>query len=250
MLLSKGSLLHILALLSLGSITVRADDTSYIYFDNIQYLANASNVVSMSWPALKAAFASPNRTDSAKFEGLDWTKPYPGNALTGFSANLRIADDVPFPSEVTTENVLTNVAALTFDVPPSLLSHGLPKAMDPSWYICQHFFVSTLPDPTKGVDHDCSFLPEACQTDLVNSLVDTWGSWYNDTGAMCGALALDSIVPSCRDAVGFLTADVLGKSRSIGSTHTSVGFLCTYYCRSMGSLGHGECRYCKGLDGR
>lgn len=146
-------------------------------------------------------------------------KPYPGSAVTGFSANLRIADDVPFPSEVTTENVLTNVAALTFDVPRSMMSNGLPKAMDPSWFMCQHFFVTTLPDPTKGVDHDCSFLPKTCQTDLVNSLEDTWGSLYNVTGAMCGANALDRIALSSQDAVGVITAYVLGKSRSKATVH-------------------------------
>ncbi|KAB5558630.1 hypothetical protein GE09DRAFT_1120102 [Coniochaeta sp. 2T2.1] len=215
MLLPKRSLMQILALLPLGStITVRAEDSSYIYFDNTQYLADTSNVVSVSWSALKAAFASPNRTDTAKFEGLDWTKPYPGSALAGFSANLRIADDVPFPSEATTENVLTNVAALTFGIPRSLVSNGLPKAMDPSWYICQHFFVSNVPDPTKDVDDDCSFLPKACQTDLVNSLVDSWGSLYSRTAAMCGANALDRIAPSCRDAVGATTADVLASDHS------------------------------------
>ncbi|RKU40478.1 hypothetical protein DL546_001018 [Coniochaeta pulveracea] len=207
--LVRGSLPRLLTLLMLGSMAVQAQDISYIYFDNIQYLANASNIVEISWPVLKAAFASPNKTDTARFEGRDWTKPYPGTALAGFSASLRIADDLPFPSEVTTENVLTNVAALTFGVPESLMSHSLPKAMDPSWYICQHFFVSTLPDPTKAVDHNCSFLPEVCQADLVKRLVDTWGSLYNDTGAMCGANALNAIPLSCREAVGVLTADVL-----------------------------------------
>jgi hypothetical protein len=212
MLLFAARFLQLLAVLQFSKSAVQAEDTSYIYFDNTRYLANASNVVSMSWPALKAAFASPNKTDTANYAGFDWTKPYPGSALSGFSAHLRIADDVPFPSTVSTENVLTNVAALTFGIPRSLQSNGVPKAMDASWLICQHFFVTTVPDPTKGVAHDCSFLPKTCQTDLVNSLVDTWGSLYAETGAMCGANALDTIAPSCWDALGVITADVLGKS--------------------------------------
>ncbi|RKU47563.1 hypothetical protein DL546_006892 [Coniochaeta pulveracea] len=161
----------------------------------------------MSWPVLQAAFASPNRTDTARYEGFDLTKPYPGSALAGFSANLRIADDVPFPSEVTTEKVMTNVAAITFDMP-------LSKAMDPSWYVCQHFFVSTLPDPTKDIDHDCSFLPEQCQTDLVNSLVDPWGSFKDDSSNMCGGWTFDYITPSCQDALGHITSDVYGWDHS------------------------------------
>lgn len=132
MLLFAWHFLHFLAVLQLSKCAVQAEDTSYIYFDNIPYLANASNVVGMSWPALKAAFASPNQTDTANYAGLDWTKPYPGSTLSGFSAHLRIADDVPFPSDVTTEAVLTNVAALTFDIPRSLQSKGMPKAMDAS----------------------------------------------------------------------------------------------------------------------
>ncbi|OIW32666.1 hypothetical protein CONLIGDRAFT_660508 [Coniochaeta ligniaria NRRL 30616] len=210
MVLCAGWLLHLSAVLHISKSLVRAEDSSYIYFDNIPYLANASNVVSMSWPDLKAAFTSPNKSDIASFEGFDWTKPYPGRAVSSFSAHLRIADEVPFPDTVTTENVFTDVTALTFVIPPSLMgSDGLPKAMDPSWFICQHFFVSNVPDPTEDVAHDCSFLPAACQTDLVNSLVDSWGSLYNETGAMCGANALDRIAPSCRDPLGAVTADVL-----------------------------------------
>jgi hypothetical protein len=204
-------LLRPLAVLHISKSLVRAEDSSYIYFDNTPYLANGSNVVSMSWPHLKAAFTSSQQVGYRYLRGLRLTKPYPGRALSSFSAHLRIADDVPFPRTVTTEDVFTNGAPLTFGIPPSLMgSNGLPKALDPSWFICQHF-VSTVPDPTQDVKHDCSFLPTACQIDLVNSLVNSWGSLYNDTGAMCGANALDRIVPSCRDPLGVRTADVLGK---------------------------------------
>ncbi|KAK1445739.1 hypothetical protein CMEL01_09982 [Colletotrichum melonis] len=189
----------------------RADDVSYIYLENVAYLANSSNVVEMSWSVLKSAFLSPSRSDVATYSGFDWTKPYPGVPLPGFSAHLRIADDLSFPSSVTTEKVKTNVAAISYGVPSPLMnSDGFPKSMDPSWYICQHYYVSNIPDPTTDVKHDCSFLPTECQTDLKLGLVKTWGSFEGDTGTMCGANALDLITPSCRDALGLVRADVLG----------------------------------------
>ncbi|KAK2033986.1 hypothetical protein LX32DRAFT_660138 [Colletotrichum zoysiae] len=200
----------ILALASRFFSAVRAQETSYIHFDNSPYLANASNVVEFSWPSLKAALASPNRSDVASYNGFDWTQPYPGTPLSGFSTHLRIADDLAFPDSVTTENVRTNVASISYGIPPPLMnSDGFPKGMDSSWYICQHYFVSTVPDPTKEVDHDCSFLPKQCQQDLKSSLVKKWGTFMSETGAMCGANALELITPSCRDALGLVRADVL-----------------------------------------
>ncbi|KAK2017154.1 hypothetical protein LZ32DRAFT_551605 [Colletotrichum eremochloae] len=189
---------------------VGVQETSYIYFDNTPYLANASNVVEVSWPSLQAAFSSPNRSDLADYRGFDWTQPYPGTTLPGFSAHLRIADELAFPNSVTTENVRTNVAAISYGIPPSLMeSDGFPKSMDSSWYICQHYYVSTVPDPTEEVEHDCSFLPTQCQQDLKSSLVKNWGTFESETGAMCGANALELITPSCRDALGLVRADVL-----------------------------------------
>jgi hypothetical protein len=206
---SSGALL-LLCFLGHGY-TASASDSSYIYFDNIQYLANASNVVQMSWSTLGAAFASPNLSDSAGFSGLDWTKPFPGSAISGFTTHLRIADDVPFPPAVTTENVVTNVAAISFGIPSSMKTNGLPKTMDSSWYICQHYYVSTLPDPTKDIAHDCSFLPTQCQMDLKTDLAQDWGAIESETGAMCGGYALDTITASCQSTLGTVTADVLGK---------------------------------------
>jgi hypothetical protein len=194
--------------------TTTPSDASYIYFDNIKYLADASNLVQMSWPTLEAAFASPNRSDSASFSGLDWTKPYPGNAISGFTTHLRIADDVRFPPAVTTEDVTTNVAALSFGIPRSMKKNGLPLPMDPSWYICQHYFVSKLPDPTKSVEHDCSFLPSQCQADLKAEFSKNWGAFEGDSGSMCGGYALDTITSSCQSTLGILTADVLGKYKT------------------------------------
>ncbi|OHF03210.1 hypothetical protein CORC01_01594 [Colletotrichum orchidophilum] len=108
-----------LPLASLFANVARTEDVSYIYLDNTAYLANASNVVEISWPALQALLFS-----------------------------------------VTTEDVKTNVAAISYGVPPSLMnSDGFPKRMDPSWYICQHYY-----------------------QDLKSSLVKSWGSFESETG--------------------------------------------------------------------
>ncbi|KAJ4399153.1 hypothetical protein N0V85_006103 [Neurospora sp. IMI 360204] len=133
--ISSGALSLALLLFGHGNpcLAEATTDTSYIYFDNTEYLVESSNVVQMSWSALEAAFASPNRSDIASFTGLDWTKPYPGSPLSGFTAHLRIADEVRFPPAVTEENVRTNVAALNFGIPPSMRkANGLPKSMHSS----------------------------------------------------------------------------------------------------------------------
>lgn len=189
------------------------NDTTYIYFDNIPYLANASNVIPMSWSTLEAAFADPIREDIATYTGLDWTKPYPGSPLPGFTTHVRIADHVRFPPAVTEENAVIDVAALSYGIPPSMRkADGLPKSMHPSWYICQHYYVSDLPDPTSDIAHDCSSLPSQCQHDLKAGMITNWGAFQDETGGiMCGDWALETITPSCQDTLGFVTADVAGK---------------------------------------
>lgn len=206
----------LLPLASLLQTITGEEEMSYVLLDNTEYIANASNYVEMSWPALEDAFASSNRSDVASYRGFDWTKPYPGAPLTGFSAHLRIADEVPFPSSAIKGDVRSDVAAISFGVPSSLMGDdGFPKSMDPSWYVCQHTYVSTVPDPTTDVDHGCSFLPTECLDGLRDSLVKTWGSWENETGSMCGGNGLEYISPSCHDALGPVTADVLGMLSSI-----------------------------------
>ncbi|KAK3334264.1 hypothetical protein B0H65DRAFT_481929 [Neurospora tetraspora] len=202
--ISSGALSLALLLFGHGHLAKATTDISYIYFDNTQYLAAAYNVVQMSWSTLQAAFASPNRSDIASF-----TRP-----LSGFTAHLRIADEVRFPPAVTDENVTTNVAALNFGIPPSMRKeNGLPKSMHSSWYVCQHYYISTLPDPTSDIAHDCSFLPSQCQKDLKASLTQNWGAFKSDpeSGTMCSGWALDTITESCQTTLGRVTADVLGK---------------------------------------
>ncbi|EGO57222.1 hypothetical protein NEUTE1DRAFT_121728 [Neurospora tetrasperma FGSC 2508] len=213
--ISSGALSLALLLFGHGNpcLAETTPDTSYIYFDNTQYLAASSNVVPMSWSTLEAAFASPNRSDIASFTGLDWTKPYPGSPLPGFTAHLRIADEVRFPPAVTDENVSTNVAALNFGIPSSIRKeNGLPRSMHSSWYVCQHYYISTLPDPTSDIAHDCSFLPSQCQKDLIASLTQNWGAFKSnpDSNTMCSGWALDTITESCQSTLGRVKADILG----------------------------------------
>ncbi|KAF7856275.1 hypothetical protein EAF04_009803 [Stromatinia cepivora] len=166
---------------------ISAQEYSYIYLDNTDYIANASNVVEASW------------TDLA---------PFPGTPLKGFGAHPRIVDDIPFPN-TTVYNQSTEVTAITYSIPDSLMSSdGVPLDMDSSWYICQHYFVSTLPDPTHPIDESCGFLPDQCQADLKADLTTSWGKL--DPTIPCSGLAFDTIPDSCEETLGMVHADVLG----------------------------------------
>ncbi|KAF6812662.1 hypothetical protein CPLU01_14853 [Colletotrichum plurivorum] len=160
------------------------------------------------WPSRSNLHTA--HVDVASYEGSDWTKPYPGTAVQGFQAHLRIANDVPWPADFAT-NQTTEVTALTFSLPGSLMdeSRGLPKPMDPSWFICQHYFVSALPDPTEAVDHGCGFLPAQCRADMETSLTGSWA--LDDPDVPCSALLLDSVPVSCQDSLGLIRGDVIGK---------------------------------------
>ncbi len=85
-----------------------------------------------------------------------------------------------------------------------------PKAMDPSWFVCRHVFISTKPEVKQAVDGGagCSFLSSACQDDLKTGLTKGWGQ--QDDAFLCGALPLDSIPHSCVDSFGYARQDVMG----------------------------------------
>ncbi|KAK4184081.1 hypothetical protein QBC35DRAFT_506676 [Podospora australis] len=183
-------------------------NTSVIYLDNIHWLADYNNLVKMSWPAIEAAFAQPNFTDSASFSGRDWTKPYPGTPINGFGSHLSIAFDVPMPDQDEFGNETTTVSAITYNIPPSLMNaNGLPKPMDPSWFICQHYWISAVPDPLEPVDHACGFLSEECRADIAKGLTQDWAL---DDAWACSAYAFDAIPESCEGSLGLIRQDVLG----------------------------------------
>ncbi|TIC91647.1 hypothetical protein CH35J_010918 [Colletotrichum higginsianum] len=190
------------------TIAIAEDSMSYIFYDNQEFLVNNSNLARISWTEVEAAFNHPAHVDVASYGGLDWTKPYPGSPVDGFQAHLRIANDVPWPASFAS-NETTEVTALTFSIPDSLMDHskGLPKPMDPSWFICQHYFVSALPDPTEPVDHSCGFLSAECRADMETSLTGGWTK--EDPDVPCSALILDPIPVSCQDTLGLVRGDVI-----------------------------------------
>lgn len=136
---------------------MRATRCPPIYIDNAVFLANASNIVKVSLPVLQAGLQQPNPSDSATVDGFDWTRPFPGETISGHEAHLRVAYDVPIPEDVV-ENSTTAVTSLAFSISDSMMQSdkNIAKAMDPSWYICRHFFIGTK--PAGPLDYDCSFL--------------------------------------------------------------------------------------------
>ncbi|KAH8878781.1 hypothetical protein GQ53DRAFT_673477, partial [Thozetella sp. PMI_491] len=50
-------------------------------------------------------------------------------------------------------------------------------AIDPSWFVCRHVFISTKPEVKQAVDRGagCSFLSSACQDYLKAGLTKGWG---------------------------------------------------------------------------
>ncbi|TDZ17901.1 hypothetical protein Cob_v009249 [Colletotrichum orbiculare MAFF 240422] len=201
----------------LWSATAQAADgepVSAVFLDNGEWLADYSNVIAMSWADIEAAFEKPDHSDIAPFTGVDWTKPFPGSSIDGFRAHLRIAHDVPVPDSAEAHNQTTVVSAVSFGIPESMMgADGLPKPMDPSWYVCQHYYVSTVPDPTAPIDHSCGFLSSQCLSDLKASLT---GSWMEaDPQVPCSGWALDLVPDSCESELGLIRQDVLGWDSSL-----------------------------------
>ncbi|KAJ5773845.1 hypothetical protein N7457_008741 [Penicillium paradoxum] len=183
---------------------------SPIYIDNDEYFMNGSNIGSVAFSDIQAAFKSPNLTDEVTFSGYDWTKPFPGSAISGFKTHLRVAYDVPISGDVV-EDATTALTSLTYSIPESMMqSDGtLPKPVDPSWYICRHIFVGTKPKISDKIDSACDFLGSECITDLKSSLTK---DWMNVTPEVpCSGLGFDPIPSSCRKIFGFARMDVLGQ---------------------------------------
>ncbi|GKT63552.1 hypothetical protein ColTof4_04860 [Colletotrichum tofieldiae] len=186
------------------------DEMSWIYYDNIQYISNASNVVKIAWADVQPAFEKPAHTDTATYTG----------------AHLRIANDVPFPESVE-HGVFTELAAITYSLPESMTKDGLPMAMDPSWYICQHYMVTTKVDPTKPVDHACGFLPDECRADLEASLAEEWGIHGPE-----GLCAYGSDLLKDADVARAAALEVSQGSWMLGTGYVDAGNVTAYYAAS------------------
>lgn len=194
---------------------------SGVYLDNTEWLADYTNLIAMSWADIETAFEEPDHSDVAPFAGLDWTIPFPGSKVEGFKAHLRIANDVPVPDSPQAHNQTTVVSAVTLGIPDSMMgADGLPKPMDPSWYVCQHYYISAVPDPTEAIDHSCGFLSDQCLSDLRASLTATW--MEADPEVPCAGWALDLIPDACDDELGLIRQDVLGKLSSLTVPETLV----------------------------
>lgn len=229
------SFCKLLALTLVHTLLTKAEPNNtlaYIYLDNVEYLAASNNVAPMLLSTLEEAFVQTKPTDSAGFSGYDWTQPFPGVKVDGFDAHLRIAYDVPFPESVV-QNSTSAVTALTFSNPPSMMGEtNVTKPMDPSWFICQHLFVSDKPDSTAAIDHTCGFLPPTCLQDLKSGLTEDWGKL--DPTTPCPGQVFDAVPLSCQDALGVSRADVLGKSippsSTVGSMPLTDAYLCSLGC--------------------
>ncbi|KAE8556894.1 hypothetical protein EYB25_001600 [Talaromyces marneffei] len=181
---------------------------SPIFLDYGEFFMNSSNILSVPYQNVTAAFESPVAFNFTAVDGFDWTQPYPGSSRNDHSVYLEIAQEMAL-SESIVENATTVLSSLTFGLPDGMSSRGQPLAMDPSWYICRHVFISTKPEAKLAVDggSKCDFLSETCQADLKASLTQDWGNAAD--GTMCSALGFDPIPPSCQDSFGFARQDVM-----------------------------------------
>jgi hypothetical protein len=198
----------------LNSIAINAQDTptmAPIYLDNKEYFGDMGNVVNVSFPLLQKAFQEPNSTNETSVAGFDWTKPFPGAKISGHQAHLRIARNLPVPEEIV-QNSTTTLASLTFSVPKAMMgTDGVPKQMDPSWYICRHIYVSTiLQSPAKSEEgKSCASIPPQCAADLKGNLTQGWMTTSDDYP--CSGMAYDPIPKACWETFGFARADVIGE---------------------------------------
>lgn len=184
------------------------DDASstmaYMYLDNVEFLAATNNIASLPLSRLTAGFAQPNLTDTATFEGYDWTQPYPSFKVDGFQAHIHVAYDVPL-----TQNSSSAVSALTFSNPSSMMQNATKsKMMDPSWFVCQHLFVSRVTSPSN-YNHDCGFLGQQCVADIKSNLTKQWGHF--DATVPCSGRVFDLVPKSCQDGFGLARAAIQGK---------------------------------------
>jgi len=209
------SLIYASCLAAVGVIAQDPDGNprAYIYTDAVEYQSDDSNLNNVSLPLMQIGLWHPNATANATMSGFDWTKPFPGAAISGHAAHLRVAYDVALPSDVV-QNSTTTVTSLTFSVPDAMMAGaGTPAVMDPSWYICRYFYVSSNPNITSPVDPMCGFLGSQCLADLRAAMTAGWGSLNDDyPGYMCAGLSLEIIPESCSGTFGVARADITGKS--------------------------------------
>ncbi|KAK2590718.1 hypothetical protein QQS21_011589 [Conoideocrella luteorostrata] len=221
---------------------------SPIYIDNAEFLMKGSNILSVPYGNVTDAFKAPVSINSTALDGFDWTQPYPGSRRDGHMAHLEVSREMPISASVV-EDATTVLSSLTFSIPDNMSdSLGHPLAMDPSWYICRHVFISTKPEAKAAVDggRKCDFLSQACQTDLKADLTKDWGTAAD--GPMCSALIFDAIPPSCGDSFGFARQDVMAfdsallANTTLSSVQTNKEQNAYSWRIGTGYHGHGDAR--------
>ena len=196
---------------------------SLVYADNIEFFPNVSNIILIP----DTSFGDTTSKYSTSTTGYDWTKPFPGVAITGHEVHLYMTQDVPIP-ETIVQNSTTTISSLTFSVPESMSKPYFAfEPMDPSWYICRHIFISTKEQARRAVGEGkgCGFLGDSCHADLIESLTKDWG--LADDSAMCSALGFDPIPESCWDSFGHARQDVIGTSACPPSPHPTIAIQST-----------------------
>lgn len=163
---------------------------------------NGSNIVDFNYANITHGFQSSVSSNVTTYTGHDWTKPYPGAPVDGFTVRLNVSSEVYANASAVGGDLSTVLSSLTFGTPSSLMSGATPRPMDPSWSVCRHIFVSTNPGVKAAVDggSGCAFLPSACLADLKQSLTSSWGA-ESDT-SMCSQLSFDIIPQSCLGSFG------------------------------------------------
>ena len=156
----SAAVIAVFTLCARGTAGARSNDLAPIYLDNIEFTGNDSNLIEISYDALKKAVASPASVSAASADGFDWTKPYPGEKIAGHKMYLTVARDVPLPESIV-ENSTTTVTSLTFSIPDSMMAGSdTPAHMDPSWYICRSILVGVKSESQTAVENGkgCGFL--------------------------------------------------------------------------------------------
>lgn len=153
------------------------EDTAFFY-RNIQH-ARERVVTSTDINTWKSALASPNMTDTDRFQGFDITKPYSERSpIDGFTTLLRITADYPLPFGSTEESddTFTTVTSVSITVPDEIAADngtGLPENVDPSWNICNGYFYLTA--KLNESNTNCGgVLSNDCIRDIESSLSEAF----------------------------------------------------------------------------
>ncbi|KAL5330571.1 hypothetical protein ACEPPN_000089 [Leptodophora sp. 'Broadleaf-Isolate-01'] len=79
------------------------------FFGGVEHTNNISNT-----------FLTPVTTHSTPITGYDWTKPFPGSALSSYDVNLTISQEMHISEDIV-EDATTVLSSLTFGTPESIM---------------------------------------------------------------------------------------------------------------------------------